>query len=87
MKKVLSILLLSSILSSCAFAMGTKRRTPPKAIVEIWAGYPDEAGIRRSQAGQVLQCANPKFKGYMCMTYEDFQEIIDTYITSCRRWK
>ncbi len=66
--KTLVVLKISLILSSCA-------HSPPNDV-KVWAGNSVSQGVERKQAGEALRCEDPKFDNYLCMSREDFMELM-----------
>jgi hypothetical protein len=56
----------------------------PKVDVKLWAGSPDEVGIRRN-AQEFESCSDPKFNGKVCLTYDDLAKFYSV-ILKCEKW-
>lgn len=62
-------------------------QTPPMPPIDVtfWSGDSSQSGITRSQENVTIQCNNPKFDEYVCLTYSDIQRIYDTML-ECKQW-
>ena len=62
------------------------RGRPPKLDWQIYAGDSSDGSIKRSQAGQVISCSDPKFDDYLAISYEDFKRSMLKVMSSCKVW-
>ena len=69
-----------------ALAAPACRGKAPKWDAPIWAGSSETEAIERRQAGQLIECKDPRFDDYMCITYEDFKRNWRKLIDSCQSW-
>lgn len=63
---------------------GCKHTIPP-IDVSFWSGDSAKDGISRSQENKTLQCNDPAFDQYVCLTYTDLQKIFSTML-ECKKW-
>lgn len=74
----LGILTIVFITSGCSHNV-------PKIDVSVWAGDSAKNGISRAQEGRTIECTDPSFDAYACLTYTDIQKIYST-ILQCQQW-
>lgn len=61
---------------------------PPPVDVKSWSGDSSANGITRNQLDSIsmtLQCKDPLFDEYVCMTYMDLKKIHST-LYQCKEW-
>lgn len=63
---------------------GCQANMPP-IDAQFWGGDSARQGISRSQENRTLECKQPEFDKYVCLTYEDLQKIYDTLL-ECKQW-
>lgn len=71
-----------TLLCSCAHNPGT----PPNPNVKLWAGDSSNAGITHGQTNETIYAIEPVFDKYVCMTYDDLDHLINSYVNSCELW-
>lgn len=76
------IILLTLFLSSCTTA--EKVNIPPIAI-STWAGDSSREAITRFQENKSIQCHEPEFDQYICLTETDLYLIYQTLL-QCKQW-
>lgn len=79
-QKVLTALAAALAISSC-------NAKPPKWHGKIWAGDSRTQTIQRGQDAEEIACFDPRFDGYMCISYADFKTFYDTFVLGCRSWR
>ena len=79
MKTLITIMIMLSF-TCCA-------NSPPSINVKLWAGDSSSASIKRSQDNESIMCHQREFDNYLCLTYEDYTTIIETYLSSCKEWQ
>lgn len=57
----------------------------PPIDASFWAGDSAKNGISRSQENRTLECKDPSFDNYTCLSYQDIQKIYDTML-ECKEW-
>lgn len=77
--RTFSAILLAAAISSCATQI-------PRTDVRFWAGDSGARGVTRSQDGQTLSCADPRFDLGLWMSYADFREFVRIYVLGCKEW-
>ncbi len=58
----------------------------PEWTAKFWAGDFIEEGITRSQNNQTIQCRDPMFDDYVCMSYEDLNKLELEVLSRCTGW-
>jgi hypothetical protein len=81
---ILSLLSLSLSLTSTG-CISTK--PVPKWEGKLWAGDSERAAIRRSQSNEEILASDPRFDGFLAMTYADFRSFYATYVLGCKQWR
>lgn len=74
----ISIIIYLLALSGCRTAI-------PPMDVKFWAGDSHKSGITRSQDKTTLECSQPEFDQYVCLSYDDVKEIFNTML-KCKNW-
>jgi hypothetical protein len=64
---------------------GCASNNMPPIDVSFWAGNSSVAGVTRAQEGKTLECNDPEFDNYTCLTYADLQKIYHTML-ECKQW-
>lgn len=59
----------------------------PKWYGKIWSGYSEGAAIRRTQSQELIECKDPAFTDYICMSRADFKSFYETYVLGCEKWR
>lgn len=77
----------SGCVTKPALANQATSQSPPALVVKTWAGSSANQAIRRSQDKAQILCSDPRFDGYVAMTYEDFDCIVDTFVHACTAWQ
>jgi hypothetical protein len=56
---------------------------------EIYVGVPEHDAIERVQSTTQpsISCQEEQFRGYLCMSAEDFESFIQTYVYGCKQWR
>lgn len=75
---VIMILLAISGITGC--------RTPmPKIDITAWIGDSEKNGITRSSEDRTIQCNDPQFDEYVCISGADLTKIYNTLL-QCKQW-
>lgn len=62
------------------------KTTPPSVDVKIYAADSATQSIQRSQDNEIIYTNSSEFDNYMCMTYEDYKKLVETYLNNCKAW-
>lgn len=65
---------------------GCKHPDPPPWYGKIFSGDSSQEAIVRAQSNEKIYCNDSNFNNYMCVTYEDFKDLIKI-IDSCAVWE
>lgn len=57
----------------------------PAVDLQLYAGSSEEEGIVRKQANEVIKCSSESINGFVCMSYEDLEEVY-LIIQQCKQW-
>lgn len=69
---LISVLVVSSC-QSLKNDLTLEQNPRPKCTWSIWAARPEMSDIRHQDDGATIKTDDPKFKNFICMTYEDLE--------------
>lgn len=77
--KLKTLLILSLFSASCASPI-------PKWDGKIYAGSHETESVFRN-VDDFIKCGSVMFDDMVCMSMDDFQKFVETYVSGCREWK
>lgn len=74
------------LLSAGLLTLTSCTTIPPRWSGTIFRGDPAAGAISRGPGLDAVACIDPKIHQYLCMSIEDFQRWVDTYVLGCVKW-
>ena len=74
--------------ASLPIILGLSQCNPrPEWNAKFWAGDSQYGSIRRAQDHEIIECMDPRFDDYVCMTYDDIMKLEKEVLNRCESWR